>query len=392
MEIKVSKVGKFLQFDVDGKVVKYDLSTGESISHHGNVVKTVAHYFRGSALWKVIDAFDDENYKRWFHYVRGNEPRLTNMGSLLKAVRRYGAHLEQFYASGVKCECDPPEEPVDSKLIRACKKFDIAWDGGIQKLFNAVGIDHFSYIIERGHKDVFTCWYGFDNLVKLLENGYDVTQLVKYIEYLQFVEGVPANDYLIRDIADYWEEAEKVSTNPSRYPRNFKTVKGRTSYHYGLNRDKYDEESFAQKVDKRSDRLEWTHCDYTIVYPKMAEDIRTEGKDLSHCVASYVDNVIAGNTHIVFMRMKDKPEESLVTVQLSPTFKVLQARGYENRNLESPELDFLDKYEAWLESPKSVAAAARRAEARKQAQIEQDKIDAEAEAIAEAHPEYEQVA
>ena len=389
--IQISKAGKYLQFNVDGVTVKYDLSTGDSISPHGNVVKSLAKYFRGRELYHIIDSFDDENYKRWFHYVRRQYPRYTNMGSLLAAVRSEGAHLEQFYTSGVKLTHlnSPPTEPVDSKLIRALKKFDIGWSSGIQALYDAVGIDHFNYIVERGHKSMFNGYYGRESIRSLLADGYDVTSLIKYVEYLQFVEGITANEYLLRDLNDYWDEVKLVSRNPSRYPRNFKTVKAKTSYHYRLNKDTYDEVKFELTTESKIDRVEWANRDYTIVYPTKAEEIREEGTALNHCVASYVDKVCSGDTHIVFMRATENVDEALVTVQLSPTYQVLQSRGENNRELTPQESAFLTTYEAWVTSDKAEVVAKKRAEARAEAAA---KVNEEAEAISEAHPEYEQVA
>ena len=45
------KNGRFLEFTLDnGKVVKYDLATGESIGSSGKAVKSVAHHMKGFSI------------------------------------------------------------------------------------------------------------------------------------------------------------------------------------------------------------------------------------------------------------------------------------------------------------------------------------------------------
>lgn len=50
--------------------------------------------------------------------------------------------------------------------------------------------------------------------------------------------------------------------------------------------------------------------------PRNAEDIRDEAAQMDHCVASYIPAIEAGRKMVMFMRDKEDPDKSLVTVEV----------------------------------------------------------------------------
>lgn len=73
---------------------------------------------------------------------------------------------------------------------------------------------------------------------------------------------------------------------------------------------------------------------YTAIVPENAAQIKEEGKVLQHCVGTYVDRVIKGETAIVFIRKRDEIDVPLCTVEITKK-TLVQARGYKN-NVEEP--------------------------------------------------------
>jgi len=349
MSIRVHKEGRYLKFTKDGNEFSFDIVTGQAYSHHGNPVKTLARYFRGMSLSEAIRSFEDPNYRNWFWHVCRRNRRMSNMGSILKEFKHY-LHLESFFCSGFTGH-NVPDEPLDRKLIRVLHKFDLGWTHERQRLFETVGVDAFAQIADRGHLGRFTRYMASRTIESLIENGYSITDLIKYIEYLEFVEGV-VTPHLLSDIKDYWSEARLVSQNPSRYPKNFLSTKRNTNYRYSMNREKYDESGFELISKKHAPGLYFRRGEYQVIYPTKAEDIRAEGTELNHCVASYVSKVVDGDCHIVFMRRADAPDEALVTVQLSLAYNVIQSRGFGNRSLTDAETEFLEQYQDWATNPK----------------------------------------
>lgn len=76
--------------------------------------------------------------------------------------------------------------------------------------------------------------------------------------------------------------------------------------------------------------FEWQ--DLIVVLPESCDDIIREGAKLSHCVGSYANRHANGNTTIVFVREKEKPDEPCYTAEISKDGNILQMYGYKNRN------------------------------------------------------------
>lgn len=84
---------------------------------------------------------------------------------------------------------------------------------------------------------------------------------------------------------------------------------------------------------------------YVFITPKKIKDIIQEGNDLHHCVGSYSDRIINNESRIVFMRLKGKEKESLVTIDISDKNTLIEAAGNGNGELT----DIQDKaLRAWL--------------------------------------------
>lgn len=70
--------------------------------------------------------------------------------------------------------------------------------------------------------------------------------------------------------------------------------------------------------------------------PRNFADLRDEGANLGHCVATYSDDVAEGTSIIVLVRELNQPEKSLYTMELNPNdLRIKQLRG--KRNLSAPD-------------------------------------------------------
>lgn len=94
-------------------------------------------------------------------------------------------------------------------------------------------------------------------------------------------------------------------------------------------------------------KFEYENEKYKVVIPLMSSDIIDEAHQQQHCVASYVDRIARGETHIVFIRCVDKLEESVLTVEINTKDEVCQVRGFMNRNYTKEEYDFMKE---WVEA------------------------------------------
>lgn len=70
--MKVYKEKQFLVFDFeDGKTVKYDFATGETIGKLGKPVKGLQNQLRGISMNYIIESCEDKNYGLFLQFVWG---------------------------------------------------------------------------------------------------------------------------------------------------------------------------------------------------------------------------------------------------------------------------------------------------------------------------------
>ena len=70
--------------------------------------------------------------------------------------------------------------------------------------------------------------------------------------------------------------------------------------------------------------------------PYQIEELKTEGEKLRHCVGSYIDNVLKGETTIFFVRRTEKPDVPYYTLEWR-NHRVVQCRGFDNDGM-TPEV------------------------------------------------------
>jgi len=102
-----------------------------------------------------------------------------------------------------------------------------------------------------------------------------------------------------------------------KYPKNLQTHHDQMSDKYELRREQINEELFEKQV-KDTDRLTWTmkDGDYTFLAPQTKEDFIEEAHQQANCLASYINKFTEGRCNILFMRNKETPEISEVTIEV----------------------------------------------------------------------------
>lgn len=122
-------------------------------------------------------------------------------------------------------------------------------------------------------------------------NG-SITSLINYIEQCRLLEKAP----------------QKVN--------NFMREYCETRKEYELRKTEFDNKRMANNYAKYAKAWEFEYGNYKIVLPTCGQDIVTEGIRMHHCVGSYVDRVIRGETFICFVRHKDTPDDCYITCQV----------------------------------------------------------------------------
>jgi len=363
----------------DGKNVKYNLATGETIGKLGKPVKDICTQLRGCNLLNVIESFEDERYRDFLKFIDENfinistankyKPysrnsrrvnKISNIGSFLSRIYEY-KHFEQYFACGIKLldrRIRYKLNEIPKNLIKLCKIYSIRLDNQLivnykknPNLFTTLLNQNFSTITRTEILNILcdTSYYNgkFNELLRI--HNYKPLSLIQYIDNLMTYEALSGFNFTICELLDYCNMMNKISPKYEKYPKNFLTTHKIATRNYNRLKEQFIEADFKKVRDLS---FEYTYNNYKVIYPQTTQDIKDEAVQQNHCVASYIQNVIDGKTHILFLREKDNIEKSLITLEVK-NYRVVQARGKFNRDATSEEQFIINMYNKKLNKIKN---------------------------------------
>lgn len=315
---------------------------------------------------ELFDNCDDKTYGRFLNFVRRGESRcyeIYNIGTILDRVYKY-ARFEQIFSAGIDDIIDTRKvfkytiKDIPKALIKICKQHDVKISNKFLEYYkenpdafqlpykmefiSLTDADIYKVLTkEKSWRDEHYDYHYFSVFNTLLKDyGYTAKALWLYIDELMTLEALEDTGYVIDELYDYAVMMKKISTKFDKYPRNFLTSHRIASRNYRRMIQEFKEEDFKKRIDKS---LEFTYKGWTFIYPEKTQDIKDEAAQQNNCVASYIDNVIDGNCHILFMRKKDDPEHSIVTIEVRDN-RIVQARGKFNRECTQEEKLIIEKW------------------------------------------------
>ena len=168
--------------------------------------------------------------------------------------------------------------------------------------------------------------------------NYNAKSLLLYCDHLKTFEAIDDMRDLIQEFYDYVNMMSTISKKYDKYPRHFLTTHKIACRNYNRLKREFPEDLFKQRINKE---YECSYKNYVFIYPKCTQDIKDEATSMNNCVASYIDRVIDGKCDILFLRKKDSPEESLVTIEVSNN-KIVQARRRFNDPVTQEDQEAID--------------------------------------------------
>lgn len=377
MKINSKKEGKYLVFELDegrNGVVKYDLATKQYIGKKGKPVSNLCSQFRGYSIDGVINSFEDEAYKRFLRKVYDSSSctsYYSNVGTFLTKVADY-SNLEQFFSAGITkvevsrrlkisdvpkgvikmCKENPNTMPLRDNLIENYRQMPdfcnlvYAMKDEMRE-FKCIPLLYEALYRGEYHRNRYYASNPLTKIIELVEDyNYNLKSLLTYIDNIMTFEGIPTHGEVLTNLHDYVVMSKRMSDKYEKYPKYLKTIHDITVRNYNRLKETFDEVAFSKIVDKT---MEFKYKDYIFLYPNTTQDIKNEGCSMSNCVASYVQRVLDGKCHIMFMRLKDTPKESLVTLEISTdTFRVVQQKGKFNRDTTKEENEVIEKFNEHL--------------------------------------------
>lgn len=229
--------------------------------------------------------------------------------------------------------------------------------------WNKAGLgDVFRHLWEK-HSFVFQQQgYYFNHLREVLEQlkgyGYDFKRVMDYLFHDLPMQGlvqkmmnhdIPHELTLLRDYAKMMVEMDR---RYDRYPKGLKMSHDIAAKNYKVQQSQVLAKKY-EEVREGLKKYEWEGEHYAVIVPPTMGSVVQEGSSLNHCVASYVDGMVNGEYAILFLRLKENPEKSLVTLQVRDG-KVVQARGQSNRTPTKEEQEAIDLFVDGLEKQKEM--------------------------------------
>lgn len=359
--MEVYKDRQFLVFHNEGEPdVKYDFATHTAIGKRGKPVKSLSSQLAGVTFKDVIAACKDENYGRFLEFVRAQNGYYPDrISTILRDVPKYASY-EQIFSAGVKDVRSCQEiKNIPAGVIKLCKAYD--WtlcDDFIRgycenpDLFHLIPtLNYISLTMKQAWRLACARRYvdaQTQNVFNYLINqyGYNAKSLLLYIDRLVTFEALDADSQILREIIDYASMMSRISPKFDRYPRHFLSTHRLAIRNYKRMAAQFDEQAFQRR---RNPEMEVRFGSWRFIYPTSTQDIKDEAAQQHNCVASYIQRVLNGDCHILFLRRKDAPDKSVVTCEVVQG-KIVQALQAFNEPLTEQQASLVAQWNQWYRS------------------------------------------
>lgn len=215
-------------------------------------------------------------------------------------------------------------------------------DGNTLKIF----IEYLSNIRKFGPQKEKEMYYTkfCSNICELLERGYKITSLLKYLTRQQLLTqrmlSLPIEPSTL--LLDYYNMSEDMGLKFDRTPQNIEKSHYIISKNYKVNNSEELKLKFKEKA-KSMLKMEVIDKDFSLIVPKTVEDMIEEGNLLHHCVASYCKKVVMGEANVLFFRSTAAPNVPFVTIELDDYKNIVQAKGSWNEDVSDDILAEIKK-------------------------------------------------
>lgn len=317
----------------------FGTSYRNGLSGLGNYQGAYTNYWLRQSLEDVFKRFKKNDALKYLDFDKIKETNsLSNLPLMFPHIYKYRGIIE--YA-----------QKINARGIQRDLIGDIGYYGYGAKHYH-VNMSKLTFKFLRTHKNVFkNSDEGFEDykIRKELEKSLGIKVQPKFTKYFKNVEDlkcIPKGIKLMRfqnwviknlvtayEYRDYQNMLERLGVDFKGdfriMPKNFKQAHSDAIDAYNNMKDEIKKQGYHKRLQKLLG-LEQTIGNYTFVLPKELQELKEEGKILSHCVGTYADRVASGETVIVFVRQKEKIDNPLYTLEIS-NGKIVQLRGKQNK-------------------------------------------------------------
>lgn len=220
------------------------------------------------------------------------------------------------------------------------------------KKFNVLPGDISKMIEMISNSSKVNCNELYDVMFLLEEKAYSFKGLLNYLNKQQRKHLITPKEALSL-LKDYHNMCKELEIEPYIKPDNIKKTHDDIVGIYNQflkNKKEREEEKYNEAFLTQKNRLEkylYEDNNLKVMLPSCPEDLILEGQNQHNCVATYIPMHANQSTNIFFIRKKENPDESYITVEINEkTHKLVQARYKHNRELNREDKEFVDK---WLQ-------------------------------------------
>jgi len=141
------------------------------------------------------------------------------------------------------------------------------------------------------------------------------------------------------------------------FPHDLKKAHDLASDLYEEHESEINDRMIGGAYDSLLKRYSFTKNGFTIIPPKTAQEIVSEGHALRHCVGTYVSNVADGESVILFLRRTEEPGKPFYTMELRDG-RIHQTRGQSNGSTTPEVKKYLALFERKMLHAESTLKAA----------------------------------
>ena len=136
-----------------------------------------------------------------------------------------------------------------------------------------------------------------------------------------------------------------LSDKSRKYPSSLKKEHDIATYAVNKLKTEIDKERFAVQAAHNAKELNYAKDGLVAIVPETPEDVIEEASAQKNCLRSYLDRIKTGDSKVVFIRRKDDPKQSYVTVEVNSSNEIVQVKGKCNSNPMNTELrEFMNKW------------------------------------------------
>lgn len=177
---------------------------------------------------------------------------------------------------------------------------------------------HLTNTNERGEKEEYIGFYPSSCQIPYMEMDYE--HFKEYYFFESYRMGYESAHDMLRDWNDDLKQQKTIYGKiKEKYPLNLQTHHARLSRIERQMRETIERKGFDAQATVAKEyewKMDKDEGNYIFIAPTVPEDFYNEARNQANCLAGYVSRFAKGDDIIMFMRDKEQPDASLVTIEI----------------------------------------------------------------------------